>query len=124
MTRIVAFHDSHNSSVCEIKNQEIIYVQEAERLDGVKRSSNIEILVEKYKNQHIEKIIFAMNKVNEVSKLNLLKYFLKKNNVTYDVLNNYHEHHFFHACSAYYKSGFDESYVLVSDGGGKIKEVN
>ena len=122
MTRIVAFHDSHNSSVCEIKNQEIIYVQEAERLDGVKKSSNIEILVEKYKNQHIEKIIFAMNKVNEVSKLNLLKYFLKKNNVTYDVLNNYHEHHFFHACSAYYKSGFNESYVLVSDGGGKIKE--
>ena len=51
MTRIVAFHDSHNASVCEIKNKEIIYVQEAERLDRSKRSTNIEVLVEKYKNQ-------------------------------------------------------------------------
>ena len=119
MTRIVAFHDSHNASVCEIKDKEIIYVQEAERLDKNKRSANIEVLVKKYKNQHIQKIIFTLNKVNEISKFNLFKYFLKKYNITYDILNNYHEHHFFHACSAYYKSGFNQSYVLVSDGGGK-----
>lgn len=120
VSTIVAFHNSHNASVCEIKNKEIVYVQEAERLDGIKRSKNIEVLVQKYKNQHIEKIIYATTNYKEDS--NLLKYFLKKYNITYNVLKNYHKHHFFHACSAYYKSGFDQSYVLVADGTGKRNE--
>lgn len=120
--RIVAFHNSHNSSVCEIKDKEIVYVQEAERLDGIKRSKNIEVLVQKYKNQHIEKIIYVTTEFDNDPNSNLLKYFLEKYNVKYDILKNYHKHHFFHACTAYYKSGFDQSYVLVADGGGKINE--
>lgn len=119
MSRIVAFHNSHNSSVCEIKDKEIIYVQEAERITRRKKSEDIQCLVEKYKNQHIETIVYATTQFDKDPESSLLKYFLKKNNITYDVLKNYNEHHLFHACSAYYKSGFDQSYVLVSDGGGK-----
>jgi len=121
MNRIVAFHDSHSSSVCEIRDKKIFYVQEAERLDEKKRSSNMEALIEKYKNQHIEKIIYA-NITNEDPNSKVLKYYLKKYNVTYNVLKKYNEHHFFHACAAYYKSGFNESYVLVADGSGHYYE--
>ena len=70
---------------------------------------------------HIEKIIYA-NITNEDPNSKVLKYYLKKYNVTYNVLKKYNEHHFFHACAAYYKSGFNESYVLVADGSGHYYE--
>ncbi len=51
MSRILAVHNSHNASICEINNNEVIYHQEAERLDRFKGSKNWSVLFDKYKNQ-------------------------------------------------------------------------
>jgi len=51
--RIVAFHNSHNASVCEIKNKEIVYSQESERINNIKKSNNLSVLINKYKQKNI-----------------------------------------------------------------------
>ena len=57
--RILTIHDSHNASICEVENNKIIYFQEAERLNRIKKSHNWEILLEKYKNKKFNEIIFV-----------------------------------------------------------------
>ena len=47
MSRILAVHNSHNASICEIDKGNIIYFQEAERLNRFKKSNNWEILFNK-----------------------------------------------------------------------------
>jgi predicted NodU family carbamoyl transferase len=59
MLSVLALHDSHNASVCEINDGNIVYFQEAERLDKNKKSSNWKVLLEKYKNKTFDKIIFV-----------------------------------------------------------------
>jgi predicted NodU family carbamoyl transferase len=59
MSRILAVHNSHNASICEINNNNIIYFQEAERIDRWKKSQNWSILFKKYKDQQFDKIVFA-----------------------------------------------------------------
>ena len=123
MSRILAVHNSHNASICEINNNEVIYHQEAERLDRFKGSKNWSVLFDKYKNQKFDKIIFVeavhvdeylkeptLKDINNL--LNILN--IKCSNVIYKK----GEHHFLHACSAFYNSGFEKSYVFVADGGG------
>ena len=46
----LSVQNSHNASICETNNNEIVYFQEAERLDGVKKSNNWLILLQKYAN--------------------------------------------------------------------------
>jgi len=122
MNRILSIHNSHNSSICEIKDNTIIYFQEAERLDKIKRSSNWTILLNKYQNQIFDQIIFINAVDSSENKLHLDKnYFLKiledynikYNNFKFDV-----NHHFYHACAAFYNSGYEKSFVLVIDGHG------
>ena len=56
MSRILALHDSHNASICEINNNEIIYYQEAERINKEKKTKNWTVLFEKYKDENFDKI--------------------------------------------------------------------
>ena len=109
--RIVAFHNSHNASVCEIKNKEIVYSQESERINNIKKSNNLSVLINKYKQQKVDKLIF-LNHGQSVS------HDIDCNNVEY-----IHKHHFFHACCAYFNSDFNKSYVLVLDGKGVNDEI-
>ena len=122
MNRVLSIHNSHNASICEIKDNTIIYFQEAERLDKIKKSSNWVILLDKYKNQTFDEIIFINAVDGNKDKLNLDKnYFLQVlqdyniiyNNFKFDV-----NHHFYHACAAFYNSGYKKSFVLVIDGHG------
>ena len=59
MTNILAIHDSHNASICEINNNNIIYFQEAERLDKRKKSSYWPVLLNKYRDKTFDTIIFV-----------------------------------------------------------------
>jgi carbamoyltransferase len=123
--RILSIHNSHNASICEINNNEIIYYQEAERKTKEKKSQNWTVLLDKYKNQSFNKIIFSnafFYNIGEVH-FKLLKTLLKKINVTYEEIILQERHHFFHACSAFYNSGFTESYALVIDGIGTQTET-
>jgi|TARA_R110000765_G_scaffold43132_1_gene90601 carbamoyltransferase len=123
MSRILAVHNSHNASICEIDKGNIIYFQEAERLNRFKKSNNWEILFNKYRNQKFDKIIFVEAVyIDEYRK----KCILKDIDNAFNILNikcskiiyRKGEHHFFHACAAFYNSGFKKSYVFVADGGG------
>jgi carbamoyltransferase len=112
--RILAFHDSHNASVCEIMDGKIVYSQEAERLDKIKRSTSLPVLLEKYKNQKADKVIFVCHHTDIDTAKQLWPHQIECDDVEY-----ISEHHFFHGCSSYFNSGFDKSYVLVMDGSGK-----
>ena len=126
MSRILAVHNSHNASICEIDNNNIVYFQEAERINRKKRSNNWSILFNKYKDQKFDKIIFAhvvcsdfgfeKEKEKSITEVNSL---LDKLNIKCSKLVYEQEtHHFFHACSAFFNSGLEKSYVLVADGSG------
>ena len=116
MARILAIHNSHNASICEINKEKIIYFQEAERLDLRKKSPNWEILLHKYQNQKFNKFIFIHSSsdfpVNKISDV-LNQYNINCDEILYEI-----NHHFYHACSSFFNSGFEKSYVLVLDGSG------
>ena len=118
MSRILAVHNSHNASICETNDNNIIYFQEAERLDKVKNTTNWIILLDRYKNNKFDKIIF-INAVDDgdVAKDSCVK-LLEQYNITYKEFIFDINHHFYHACASYYNSGYEESFVLVIDGHG------
>tara|TARA_R110002060_G_scaffold78362_1_gene91443 strand:- start:1647 stop:3218 length:1572 start_codon:yes stop_codon:yes gene_type:complete len=124
MSRILAIHNSHNASICEINNGNIIYFQEAERIDRRKKSHNWSILFRKYKDQQFDKIVFAHVIISN-SKFEKEKTITEVNSVL-DKLNikcskliyEQQKHHFFHACCSFFNSGLKKSYVLVMDGSG------
>lgn len=119
MSHVLALHNSHNASICEINDGDIIYFQEAERLNKIKKSRDWTILLEKYKNKTFDKVIFihTLEKYNE-SYENLIKDHLLLNNIKYSKFVFENNHHLFHACSAFYNSGFKNSYALIIDGNG------
>tara|TARA_R110002153_G_C13286895_1_gene494582 strand:+ start:49 stop:1611 length:1563 start_codon:yes stop_codon:yes gene_type:complete len=117
--RILALHNSHNASICEINNGNIVYFQEAERLDKSKKSDNWPILLNKYSNQNFDKIIFITTKsLNEKNHVDDIKKSISTYNIEFKKLKFEINHHFFHACSGFFNSGFKNSYVLVIDGNG------
>jgi len=120
MEKILAVHNSHNSSICEIENDKIIYFQEAERIDKKKKSTNWFVTLLKYKNKNFNKIIFINASLHQDkdSETVLFKTKLNNLNIKADEIIIETGHHFFHACSAYFNSGFENSFVLISDGGG------
>lgn len=119
MSHVLALHDSHNASVCEINDGNIIYFQEAERLNKIKKSPDWTILLEKYKNKNFDKIIFVhtLEKYNESYK-NFIKDHLLLNNIKYSKFVFENNHHLFHACSAFHNSDFKNSFALIIDGNG------
>tara|TARA_Y100000592_G_scaffold63357_1_gene98787 strand:+ start:206 stop:1762 length:1557 start_codon:yes stop_codon:yes gene_type:complete len=123
MSRILAVHNSHNASICEIDNSNIIYFQEAERIDKNKKSHNWLILFYKYKNQQFDKLIFVdatfANKEKKKETIFVLNTLIKDLNIKcLKIVYEQQKHHFFHACCSFFNSGFKNSYVLVIDGSG------
>ena len=119
MSSVLALHDSHNASICEVDDGNIVYFQEAERLDKNKKSSNWEILLEKYKNKIFDKIIFVhTGSKNNESHKKFIKNELLLRNIKYSEFIFEIHHHFFHACSAFFNSGLKNSFALIIDGNG------
>ena len=125
MSRVLAIQNSHNASICEINDNVIVYFQEAERLDKIKKSNKWEILLYKYKNETFDNVIFVysypgkfLNKDTEEN----VKHILNNFNIKFKEFNYEKKHHFFHACTAYFNSGFKKSYALIIDGNGDRKQ--
>jgi len=121
--RILAVHNSHNASICEIKDGEIIYFQEAERINRIKKSHVWTDNLHNYRDQHVDKFIFVYASESNGWRTDIGKLFVKATleefNITYDeFIFAENQHHFFHACCAYFNSGFEESYALITDGSG------
>ncbi len=129
MSRILAVHNSHNASICEINNGDIIYFQEGERLNREKRTKKWQILFNKYRNEKFDKIVFVegiyVNKLFEDASLLDLKEVMNILNIQCSkIIYEKGQHHFFHACAAFYNSGLKKSYVFVADGGGAFDNNN
>lgn len=124
MRRILALHNSHNASVCEVVDNKIVYFQEAERIDKKKKSNDWKVLLKKYKNQNFDKVIFVNAFLTATLDINfdIFKKYLDSLDITYEEAIKENNHHFFHACCAYFNSGFSKSYVLVSDGTGSTDD--
>jgi len=119
MARILALHDSHNASICEINDGNIVYFQEAERLDKDKKSLNWKILLQKYKNKNFDKIIYVHTHENNTESFRKnIKNYLFFLNIKYLKFVFETNHHLFHACSAFFNSGFKNSFALIIDGNG------
>ena len=123
----------HDASVTVLKNNKInVFVQE-ERLNRIKYSAILDTsfvkILKKYKKIDqlifchipIKKSFFLLNNIQEVI-ANFLNN-LNDNQINIkQIIMETKNHHLFHACSAFYLSGFKEATSLVIDGFGS--EIN
>tara|TARA_R100000479_G_scaffold50848_1_gene23805 strand:+ start:67 stop:1605 length:1539 start_codon:yes stop_codon:yes gene_type:complete len=116
--RTLSVQNSHNASICEVDNKKIVYFQEAERLDGIKKSTNWIILLQKYLNTEIDKFIFVHASSDYPLKKEHVEQILKEHNIKYKQIEYKIDHHFYHACAAFFNSGLEQSYVFILDGAG------
>jgi carbamoyltransferase len=108
---------SHDSSICLLENDEIVYFIQEERLSRIKHdgfpiksifelqkyTNNVDYLViTGTMNISVSEIIHSFNKLYDIKEV-------------YDFTT---QHHFSHACTAFYNSGFDKSLNIVVDGAG------
>jgi carbamoyltransferase len=130
---ILGVNISHHPSIALLEDGELIYYMEDDRYNGRKEEewlpkSMMRCLLDILKyTRHLDHITFSSyGKVNGLHvydycdddiikdvKTNLTQY-----GITFEDSHYYWEHHLYHACSAFYSSGFDEAAALVLDGGG------
>lgn len=133
---IAAIARGHNSSVCLLKNGEIVFSIEEERLtrhkyDGGPYAAMLKIL--DYTNKldylviaHTQKLTETAGRVDFTGddvytgiarKLNLIS---RKENIYNhpQVIDLSHVHHKLHAACAFYRSGFDKAVAVIIDGAG------
>ena len=139
---ILGVNISHDPSACLLKDGEMVYYSEDERLTGVKsiEGSFDEVLDEYYESDeiipsfdqadaiktytnYIDYIIFTSFGRHDINDDHILiKSVIRKlneKNVKYNTLLFYEDnHHIYHAANAFYASGFDDAAALVMDGGG------
>jgi carbamoyltransferase len=123
---IAGINTGHNSSTCLLKNGEIIFLLEEERLSRKKYDEMPFLGIQKIKEFTNKLDYFAVPYEHQgVIDVNPFIAFARKlglieNNkqiINYDsnVL-----HHTYHAAGAFYNSGFDEAVVVIMDGSGSL----
>lgn len=125
--RILAFNDSHDSSVCVLNNGEIEFFCKEERLSRIKRDKNPFKSLDLYKSLNYGKVDHVLYSVptntEDASEFIYGQYFKKLFNV--DVENfSALLHHNCHASLAYHNSGFKKALVFVIDRNGSVFYVN
>lgn len=112
---------NHNASITILKNNKIdLFIQE-ERLTRKKHSALLD--------SSLVKILKKYKKINQLILCNFhnqeqINNFLKLLSNIEKVFIDFKNHHLFHACSAFYLSGFKEATALVIDGWGSQIEIN
>jgi len=127
---ILGINLSHHASICLLKDGEIVFYLENDRLSKLKErqfSLEDEILcLEKilpYTN-YIDHIVFASfgkNRYCAIPDELIINHIIRHMNVyriEYGKIHFELEHHLYHATNAFYSSNFEESAALVLDGGG------
>lgn len=137
---ILGINISHHCSICLIKDGNIIFFLEEERLSKIKyhdlhtilqdtlNFGLISSLDEKVKLKSISKISGYTKKLDHVifssygntSDSFIMQILIEQLRENFQIeKTHYHqEHHLYHACSAFYNSGFDRALSIVLDGGG------
>jgi carbamoyltransferase len=128
---ILGINISHDASSCLIKDNKIIYFCEEERIAKKKHyefeHENTKFYgiskLKKYGITEIDHVIFAsFRRTDETQDKSIMDNIqselrqagIKVLNINYDPEN----HHIYHACSAFFGSGFEEAAALVMDGRG------
>lgn len=137
---ILGINISHHCSVCLIKDGEIVFFLEEERLSKIKHH-NLSYILENNRNSNLKSPLDKKIELKSISKI--LGYTKNIDHVIFSSYSNicdtfiinvlieqlrknfqigethyYQEHHLYHACSAFYNSGFDRALSIVLDGGG------
>ena len=133
----------HNGGVCLLKDGEVVFAIEEERLtrhkyDGGPYASMIKIL--EYTDQidflvvaHTQNLEYTAGKVDFsgddvytglARKLGLIKRQQYNGNPHPQVIDLSHIHHKLHAATAFYRSGFDEAVAVIVDGAGTFIDLN
>ena len=125
--QILGVNPGHNGSVALVRDGELIYYTEEERLSGVKYDGNpfrgIMEVINTY--GQIDEIVtcgthdlpkMPWNGEDAYTTL-VRKYFPKVKTTALG-----HEHHLMHAATAFYNSGFEKAVVVVVDGAGSFKK--
>jgi len=129
---------SHNGSVALLKNNEILFYIESERLSNIKHDHHVFQAIQKIKEYttYIDNLVltgmsqttrydgFAATDAYSATVLGLNKTFLSHGFNVYDFWDN---HHAMHAATSFYNSGFNRALCIVKDGMGsdfQIKNAN
>jgi len=120
---------SHNGSVALLKNNEVIFYVESERLSNIKYDKHVFQAIQKIKEYttYIDNLVltgmsptttydgFAVTDAYSATVLGLNKTFLDHGFNVYDFWDN---HHAIHAATSFYNSGFNKALCIVKDGMG------
>lgn len=129
---ILGINVSHHPSVCLLKDGEIIFFLEDDRLTKIKHLSWRVLLEEGRENVRIESldhvkeytkkidhvIYCTYGEFDESDSIEFVKNNLRDSDILYDNFHFLKEHHLYHAANAFYSSPFQESACLVMDAAG------
>ena len=121
----------HNASVCLLKNGELIFFIEEERLSRNKHDSHPFLAIDEiFKYTDRLDNLAVSNNTRYPDDINpFIIYCFKKNLIKhYEQVFFLHgekiEHHLYHASNAFYASGFEESICVVVDALGSYKNLS
>ena len=129
---ILGVNMSHHPSVALLKDGELIFYLEDDRLNRQKEKEwqmgdRMQAFEEVAKyTKHIDHIIFVsfvrdrFFDITDYDYIENIKSRLESLEITYNVSHFNKEHHLYHATNAFYSSEFKEAAALVLDGGGKF----
>lgn len=127
---ILGINISHHASICLLKDGEIIFYLEDDRLTGLKeeeftlKSLLLSLTKIAFYTNYVDHVVFASfgkNYYYENSDDVMIDYIVGKLNnygIRYGEVHFELEHHLYHATNAFYSSTFDEAAALILDGGG------
>lgn len=120
---IAALTTEHNASCCLLKNGEIIFFIEEERLSRIKAESMPLLAMAKIKEYTDRLDYFVMDNSKRLDNSNVyirlaIKLGLVENNSKQIIDPQYFGHHQAHAAGAFFNSGFDTAVCVVIDAAG------
>jgi carbamoyltransferase len=134
---ILGLYRHHNASACLLKDGEILFHLEEERITRKKYDSEPILVMDKvfdylkYPDKLDHMVISGICKLPEPEPRcypTYVSHYDKISRVAHEFQNNEfkwqdwpHNHHEMHCALAFYNSGFDKAVVIVADGGGSVR---
>lgn len=127
---LAAVNTGHNASVCLLKNGELVFHIEEERLSRIKYDDMPLLAITKIREytHYLDHFVLVDEKYttrhdNVFVRLAYKHGLIEKYDSTRVIVSTPIPHHFYHGAGAFYNSGFDDAVVVVVDaGGGVIKD--
>ena len=115
----------HDGSICLLKNGEVIFYSQEERLSRIKQDSFLPFKSLRCIKKYVDEIdlLVVVNAIKETD-FDIVVKTLEKEKITIkEIFLDQLNHHLFHAASSFYGSGFDNAVCLVIDGWGSISGI-